>query len=335
MKYEKVALGAIGYELPNNLVASSELERRLGPVYEALKFAPGQLELLTGIRERRWWNPGFKLSEGAVRAGRKALLKARVAPERLGALVYAGVCRDASEPATACSIADGIGVGADCAVYDVSNACLGVLSAIVDVANRIELGQIEAGLVLSCESAREINDSMIAEMLARRSLDHFRLSMATLTGGSGAAAVVLARADGPGPRLRGASVCAAPKHWDLCRWDRDSMRTDAAAVLKNGVELARATWKKFLTTLAWTPERVDKTICHQVGGQHREMVLSALDLSAAKDFATYEFLGNMGTVSIPLTAALAEERGFFNRGDKVGFLGIGSGLNCMMLGWEW
>ena len=32
---------------------------------------------------------------------------------------------------------------------------------------------------------------------------------------------------------------------------------------------------------------------------------------------------------------IAEERGFLERGDKVGFLGIGSGLNCLMLGFQW
>ena len=43
----------------------------------------------------------------------------------------------------------------------------------------------------------------------------------------------------------------------------------------------------------------------------------------------------MGTVSLPLTAALAEDRAFLQPGDRVAFLGIGSGLNCMMLGVEW
>jgi 3-oxoacyl-[acyl-carrier-protein] synthase-3 len=38
---------------------------------------------------------------------------------------------------------------------------------------------------------------------------------------------------------------------------------------------------------------------------------------------------------LPLTAALAEERDVIRPGDRVGFLGIGSGLNCMMLGVEW
>ena len=46
-------------------------------------------------------------------------------------------------------------------------------------------------------------------------------------------------------------------------------------------------------------------------------------------------LGNMGTVSLPLTAALADEREALRPGDRVGFLGIGSGLSCIMLGLQW
>ena len=40
-------------------------------------------------------------------------------------------------------------------------------------------------------------------------------------------------------------------------------------------------------------------------------------------------------LGLSLTAALAEQRRFLNPGDHVGFLGIGSGLNCLMLGLEW
>jgi 3-oxoacyl-[acyl-carrier-protein] synthase-3 len=54
-----------------------------------------------------------------------------------------------------------------------------------------------------------------------------------------------------------------------------------------------------------------------------------------KDYSTFPYLGNTGTVSVPITAAIADERGFFQKGDRVGWLGIGSGLNCLMLGLEW
>lgn len=337
MKYSRVTLDGLAYELAPHVVTSSELEKRIEPVYNALHFQSGQLEALTGIRERRWWNEGFKLSDVAASAGRKALGKAGVQASDLGVVIYAGVCKESAEPATACATAAKLGVSGDCVIFDISNACLGVMTGIVDIANRIELGQIRAGLVVSCESAREINEAMIKSMIANPTMAHFKLSIATLTGGSGAVGVVLT--DGSfgrkGPRLIGGAIQAAPQHWDLCRWERDFMRTDASAVLKHGTELAKLTWQSFTKTLGWSGADVDKTICHQVGGSHTAAVLAACGVGPDKDFPTYEFLGNIGTVSLPLTAALADERGFLNKGDRVGFLGIGSGLNCMMLGWEW
>ena len=111
--------------------------------------------------------------------------------------------------------------------------------------------------------------------------------------------------------------------------------TDAAAVLKFGVDLGLRTWSMFRDRLGWAAETIDKVICHQVGDVHRETILKALGISLDKEFSTYPYLGNIGTVSLPLTAALAEEREFLRPGDRVGFLGIGSGLNCLMLGLEW
>ncbi len=337
MNYSKVYLDAIGYELAPNVVTSTALEARVLPVYEKLHMPPGQLEALTGIRERRWWDPGYKLSEGAIAAAKKALESARVEPKDIGAVIYTGVCRESSEPATACAVANGIGIGTNAAIFDISNACLGVLNGILDVANRIELGQIKAGLIVSCESAREINDSMIASMLKNPTMDHFKLSIATLTGGSGAVAVLITDGsfNNAGHKLLGGAYKAASEHHGLCNWNRDFMMTDAAAVLKYGVQLGRATWNALLESLSWNAQSVDKVICHQVGGAHKSSILATLGIDESKDFSTYEYLGNIGTVSVPITAALADEREFIRKGDKVAFLGIGSGLNCLMLGWEW
>jgi 3-oxoacyl-[acyl-carrier-protein] synthase-3 len=91
----------------------------------------------------------------------------------------------------------------------------------------------------------------------------------------------------------------------------------------------------FLAEMGWRPAEVDRVICHQVGSAHQSAILGALGIPDEKDFASYEFLGNMGTVSLPLTAALAEEREILVPGEQVAFLGIGSGLNCLMLGMEW
>jgi 3-oxoacyl-[acyl-carrier-protein] synthase-3 len=345
MKYSRVFLDAITYELPPVVVTSRELEARLRPVYQALRMPEGQLEALTGIVERRWWEPGFSVSQGAAAAARKAFAASQVKPSEIEVLIYAAVCREQFEPATACRVAALLGVCPE-TIYDISNACLGVLNGIVDIANRIELGQVRAGLVVSCETAREINDTMIDNMLQTRSMENFKTSLATLTGGSGAVAVLVTDGsfgNNTRRRLLGGTTLAAPQYHGLCRWGVDYVLnvarqftcTDSVAVLKYGVELGLRTWRNFLGKLGWASDMVDKVICHQVGASHRDAILKALGIRKEQEYSTYEFLGNIGTVSLPLTAALAEEREFLKPGDRVSLLGIGSGLNCLMLAVEW
>ena len=399
MIFRRVHMESIGYELPPMVVTSDELEGRLLPMYDSLHISPGQLEALTGITERRWWDVGYSLSDGATAAAIKALNQSNVRASEIETLLYAGVCRENYEPATACAVAAKLGISSDAYVYDISNACLGVLNGIIDIANRIELKQIRAGMVVSCESSREIVEIMINRMLREKTMDIFSSSLATLTGGSGAAAVLLTDGsfnNGNTHRLIGAATQAAPEHHRLCRWgvtmtpvalgkmmltpdklmsaidevlnpetlptimrdlmtsDRlppavanllpskmlpqvlsEFMSTDSVSVLKHGVKLGVKTWGTFLTRMGWAREEIDKVICHQVGSGHQETILRELGISKDKDFSTYKYLGNIGTVSVPMTAAIAEQRKFLKRGDRVGFLGIGSGLNCMMLGWEW
>lgn len=347
MRYTRVFLEAIEYELAPVVVTSEELEGRLTSVYEALRIAPGQLEHLTGITERRWWEPGVVLSEGALAAARKALAATAVRPEDVGVVAYGGVCREQMEPATACRVAAGLGVSRSAAVFDISNACLGMLNGVLEIANRIELGQIRAGLIVSTESAREIVEVTMRELAVKPAMDQYVRSLATLTGGSGSAAMLLTDGSFGGKRLRrlvGGVTQADPQWHALCRWGfrpaeqggyQQYMVTDAINVLKHGLQLARRTWAAFLADLGWTREQVDKVVCHQVGSAHHSAILRALAIPPERDYVTYPYLGNIGTVSLPLTAALAEQRQFLNPGDRVGFLGIGSGLNCLMLGWEW
>ncbi|MEZ0228750.1 MAG: 3-oxoacyl-ACP synthase III [Planctomycetota bacterium] len=345
MRYSRVTIESLGYELGPNVVTSRALEDRLAPLYQTLRIQPGQLEALTGIRERRFWDAGTKPSQGALRAAKKALDASKVDRRDIGAVLFTGVCRDNLEPATACAVASGLGLKGDVIVQDISNACLGVLSGMIDVANRIELGQIKAGLVVSCESAREITDIMIERLLADRRMENYRTSLATLTGGSGAVAVLLAHEDvSLGHRFLGGAVKAAPEFHEHCRWGPDTgmppsapmiMETDAVAVLRDGVALGRETWASFLEQLEWAPSRIDRVFCHQVTAGHSAAILQAFGVDKTKDFSTVESLGNMGTAALPTGMAIGAERGVVKPGDKVALLGIGSGLNCMMLGLEW
>jgi 3-oxoacyl-[acyl-carrier-protein] synthase-3 len=283
---------------------------------------------------------------GATKAAQKTLDVSRITTDDIGMLIYGGVCRDNLEPATACAVAHGLGLGPGTQIYDVSNACLGILNGMVQTANAIELGQIRAGLIVSCESARQIIDITIDRLLKTQDMEVFKKTIATLTGGSGAIAVLLAdrSLSESGHRILGGVTRSAAEHHRLCVWGPDTgipasglhlMETDSVAVLQNGVPLGIETYDAFRKEINWSDDQPDKIICHQVGATHQRNILDAIGIPKSKDFTTFKYLGNIGTVSLPITAAIADEREFLLPGDLVGFLGIGSGLNCMMLGMEW
>lgn len=347
MKFNNVCLEAFGYELPTNVWTSDDIEELIEPVYEKLKFKKGQLEALTGIHERRYWDIDMPVSRGAILAGKKAFEKTDLKPSDMEMLIYAAVCRENLEPATACAVADGLGIGPDAMIFDITNACLGVLNGIVQIATAIEAGQIKAGMVVSCETSKRIMDITIESLNKNPDMDNFRQTIATLTGGSGAVAVIVCHKDLSSEKRRkllGGAVKNSVRHHDLCVWGyknltldgyRMQMRTDSIAVLHNGVKLGIDTYEALKKNIGLGDRQPDKVICHQVGAAHQKTILESIGISPEKDFATYPFLGNIGTVSLPITAAIAEERECLNPGDLVCFLGIGSGLNCMMLGVSW
>ena len=64
-------------------------------------------------------------------------------------------------------------------------------------------------------------------------------------------------------------------------------------------------------------------------------MLESLGIPQQKDFATFNWLGNTGSAALPVTLAIACEQGFIVPDDQVALLGIGSGINSIMLGVQW
>lgn len=348
MKFENVRLAALGYELPPNVVTSEEIEERLAPLYERLRLPKGRLELMTGIRERRFWNEGERPSRVAVEAGKKAIAASGIPKEKFGALFHASVCRDFLEPATASVEHQALGLPDSAMIFDVSNACLGVLDGMVALANMIELGQIEAGLVVAGEMGETLVDGTIEALVSDEGATRqsIKPAFASLTIGSGAVAVALAHKDisASGRRLIGGVARCDTKSSDLCTSDRDTgfgaganplMETNSEELLQAGCALAEVAWEDYKKATGWTEDSVDRVFTHQVGAAHRRLLYQSIGVDMDKDFSTVEFLGNVGSVSLPITLAMGIEQGAVNEGDKVALLGIGSGLNCLMLGVEW
>jgi 3-oxoacyl-[acyl-carrier-protein] synthase-3 len=229
----------------------------------------------------------------------------------------------------------------DAMIYDISNACLGMLNGVVQVANMIELGQIRAGVVVGTECGRKLVENTIAQLNRDTSLtrDSVKNSIASLTIGSASAAIVLCD-DGlsrTGNRLTSAIAHCDTSQHDLCqsRGLETFMQTDSEELLRQGIAAGVVTFDRLLAAAGWQADDIDRTFCHQVGVAHRKLLFESLQLDPAIDFATVETLGNTGAVALPVTMALGVEQGSVSRGERIAMLGIGSGINCLMLAVEW
>lgn len=338
MRHDNVCLEALGYELPPNVMSSASIYEELGPTLDRLQIPAEGLQALTGVEERRFWDRGVPLHQFAARAARKALQAAGVALERIGCLISTSVCKDYVEPSTASLVHGELGLDPSCLNFDLGNACLAFLNGISIVADMIDKEQIDAALVVDAEGSREVTESTIRR-LQRDDTDGSRLreQFAALTLGSGAVAAVLThrRHSRSGHRLTGHVAQADTRYSNLCLGTATEMITDQKTLLQAGVSLATRTWKLACHTFGWTADNVDLFVCHQVGATHHRAIFDTLGLDVRKSFVTFPFLGNCGPASVPLTLAIAAERGRLTVGDRVALMGIGSGLNCSMMELVW
>ncbi|TAG33006.1 MAG: 3-oxoacyl-ACP synthase III, partial [Verrucomicrobia bacterium] len=225
MRFLHTVIESLATALPDGVLTSAAIERRLAPLYTRLRLPEGRLELMTGIRERRVWPAGTRPSDASAAAGQAALARSGLRAEQVELFIHAAVCRDMLEPATASFAHRKIGLPATAQIFDLSNACLGWLNALTVAAGMIESGQIKCALVCSGENGGPLVEQTLQTLLTapldRQGIKPF---FANLTIGSGAVAAIIchesllplgARAH----RLHGGIARAATAHSDLCQGD--------------------------------------------------------------------------------------------------------------------
>jgi 3-oxoacyl-[acyl-carrier-protein] synthase-3 len=201
-------------------------------------------------------------------------------------------------------------------------------------ATMIDAGRIAYALVVDGEGARHTHEVTLAR-LARpdATRDDVLSQFATLTLGSGAAAMVLglAEAHPEGHRLVGGVMRAETEHHELCIGDLESMQTDARGLLDAGMALSRATWEDAKAHFDWAD--MDRYIAHQVSQVHTAAMCRTLRIDSDRVPRSFPLRGNMGPASIPFT--LATQVDSLQTGDRVLLMGVGSGLNacCTELAW--
>jgi 3-oxoacyl-[acyl-carrier-protein] synthase-3 len=333
MKYENVSVLSVAHVDAPHRITSEEIEAQLAPTMKRLGVPLDLLRQRSGIIERRVWDEGVVPSAAAAQAGEKAIEAAGIDRSKLGILINTSVCRDYLEPSTACIAHAQLDLPETCMNFDLGNACLGFVNGMDMAANMIERGEIDYGLLVDGETSRQITEATIAR-LQDESTDEetFRQNFASLTLGSGAAAMVLGRSDAApeGHSFKGSVNLAATQHYGLCAGNIDHMVTRTKELLMAGMELAVRTWARAVDGLGWTADAIDHFVIHQVSKVHTEQFAGILGIDMAKVFRLYPSYGNVGPAGVPIALSKLEKEGKLERGQRVALVGIGSGINCTM-----
>lgn len=332
-RFSNVVVAGLAHVDAPHVVTSSDLESRLSQTMARLGTPAGTLAGLTGIAERRFWDDGTRPSDAAAMAGSKLLADLGIDRREVGALINTSVDRDWLEPSTASIVHHKLDLAPDALNFDVGSACLGFLNGMAVMANMIERGAVDHGIIVDGESARFVVESTVARLMDPAcDRDLFHSSFATLTLGSGAAAMLLSRrglADDGHP-FRGIVSRAATEHHELCQGWSDDMRTRTKDLLHAGVALAKDTWVDAVDAFAWTAETIDSAFVHQVSRPHTRSVMSAIGLRDRQVPLIFPSYGNIGPAGLAIAWSKAVDAGRVAPGDRLALMGIGSGLNCAM-----
>lgn len=338
MRYRQVCIEGLSYVVPTEEFLTHEIEHDLSQLYQRLGMKPGWLQSVTGIRARRFWPKHLRPSDIATLAAQQVLENSGFDRQNIGALVSTSVCKDYLEPSVAAFVHGNLGLNPSCQNFDAGNACLGFLTGMMLIADQIELGRIQAGLVVAGESSREPTEATIARLKdPTANMNTFRDNLATLTLGSAGVAMILTHRSisTTGHSLLGGISQAATQWSNLCVGTSTKMTTDPAKLLTEGVSLAKRTWEQIHSVVNLQSEWTKEYALHQVGRTNHDSVIQSLKIPPNKALRIYIDHGNVGACGVPLTLAKLVESQRVQNGDRVGLMGIGSGLNVMMLGVQW
>ena len=332
-----ISLKGIGIANPDKFISSDEIEHELRDVYHRLKLPFGRIEMQTGIKTRGVFVDKRPSTISAM-AAKDLFQHFDYEPADVDLIIHASVCRDFLEPSTASVVHHLLDLRSDCFSFDLSNACLGVLSALEVASNMINNGSIQNALIVSGENSKPLLDQTIKtlngdENLTRKSIKKY---FANFTIGSAGVAFLVGKA---GEGIAQFGRCASlsdTSAYDLCQGDGSTdslvMETNSEELMHKGVALAQNNWMRFNSV---EKTQFDHLICHQVGIQHQKFLYQSLELDFDKDYSSFQDYGNTGSAALPLTLALAIKNDIFNSNDMISLLGIGSGLHTTMMELEW
>lgn len=338
MLFNNVSIHSIAHLEAPNRVTSAEISARLAKTLKRLRLPLNYLERTTGIEERRFWHANTQPSDAATHIAEVVIQKSGLSKNDIGLIINTSISKDFIEPSIAAIIHGNLKLSTHCINFDMGNACLGFLNGVHVAATMVEGGQVNHALVVAAENAGvgvwatidrlEKDDATPQEV---------RNQLASLTLGSGAAAMIISRRDlaPKGHPIQGLVALAATEHSRLCCAWADTMKTDAPKILKNGMILTTNTFQEAEKHLNWKVENINEFAIHQISNAHIQAFQKQFNVESKKVMPIIQEYGNMGPVSVPFIVSKLEIAERLTPGKMLRIVGSGSGLNCMVMDVLW
>ncbi len=318
---ETVCIAGIGYAVPKNIRATSEI----------LKAFPGRTEAemikLTGIKERRYADADESATSLAATAVKHALAQAGLKAEQIDGIILATIIPDQPVPSMASALAKLLGCPRALA-FDVNAACSGWLYALEVGRSFIRGGTAKNVIVVTAELLSRITnpndhetaflfgDGAGAAILTDAPGGH-RLHRMALSGD----ASVFEAIQRPGGGAR--QLVPAPGGGDLAdfylQMDGGAVFKSAVIAFANEIESAMKRHHLKCEDIAWiVPHQANERILRAVGKR--------VGIPFEKFVVTIAKYGNTSGASVSMALGWAAEEGIFKTGDKIIFCSVGAGL---------
>ena len=308
-----------GSHLPERVLDNRELAERFGCSEEWILTR-------TGIRERRFADPGIGSSELGLIAARAALDAAEITARELDLIVCATYTPDMAFPSNACLIQEALGAK-PAASFDLQAACSGFVYALVTAAQYVMAGNVRYGLVVAAEVNSTIVDPMDQKV--------------TPLFGDGAGAVVVGRvgdeagllgfhlgADGGGSGLfyMPAGGSRRPTTFETLEARQHYIKMDGPSLFRFGVDAMVQSSRNALDRAGVGVDSVDVFIPHQANLRIIDAGLERLGVPRDKTLVTLDRFANTAAASIPIALDEAARSGRVAPGMIVLLTGFGAGL---------
>ncbi len=306
-----------GSYLPERVVTNKDLESLMDTTDEWIRDR-------TGIRERRFVEPGQTTATLAERACRNAMEAADVGPEEIDLIILGTTTPDLVFPGTACLVQAKLGLP-DGGAMDVNAACSGFIYALSVADKFIRTGSSKKALVCGAETL-----SQILNLEMRDTAVLF---------GDGAGALVLEATEEPG--IMSTHIHANGKQADLLQTEvgvsvgfqdmnRESMKPQIVMkgneVFKVAVRTLGRIVDETLAANNLDKSDLDWLIPHQANLRIITATARKLGMDMDQVVVTVDRHGNTSAASVPLALDEAVRDGRVKRGDLLLLEAFGGGF---------